>query len=182
MRVKLKIPILFLLLSTNTLATEEIKVERVSSRLVGNSYYLDAQINFEFHDDVLDALNNGVDLNIDIIIKVKVKRKWLWDSLYKRDIIKFKLDYKPLSNVYVVTNPGNLDRRQFDSIENALKYLGMVDNYFLLNNENLNDEQNLTGLLKAKLNVENLPPPLKPIAFISKRWKSDSQWHQWAIR
>ena len=168
--------------SANVFAAEEIKVEHVSSRLVENNYYLDTQINFELHDDVLEALNHGVDLNIKIIIQVKLKRKWFRDKLYKQDTVKFKLGHRPLSDVYIVTNVRKFERRQFDTLENALKYLGTIDHYFLLSNENINDEQNLTGLLKAKVNVDNLPPPLKPIAFISNKWQLDSQWRQWTIR
>jgi len=180
MRVGLILFFLFSL-SIQVNATEEIKVVHVSSALIENNYYLNAQVDFEFHDDVLAALNHGVDLNIDIVIKVKIKRKWVWDKIYKHDVIKFKLDHHPLSNLYVVTNLNNFDRRQFDSLEYALRYLGTVDNYFLLNNDNLIDGNMLTGLLKAKLNVENLPPALKPVAFISSKWQLDSQWYQWEI-
>ncbi len=174
--------VLFLLLSANVFAAEKINVEHVSSQLVDNGYYLDARINFELHDDVLDALDHGVDLNIDIIIKVKEKRKWFRDRLYKQDRVKFKLGHRPLSDVYIVTNIGRSEQRQFDRLENALNYLGTIDHYFILNNENLDDGQQLTGSLKAEVNVGNLPPPLKPIAFIANKWQSDSKWRRWAIR
>ena len=174
--------VLFLLFSVNVCAVENITVEYVSGELVENSYYLDARIDFKPHDDVLEALDHGVDLDIDIIIKVKEKRKWLWDRLYKEEIIKFKLDHLPLSNVYIITNVGNSQQRQFDTLENALKYLGTLDRYFLFNSENIDDDANLVGLLKARLNVENLPPPLKPVAFILNKWQSDSEWRHWTIR
>ena len=179
--------VLFLLLCVNVcadenIADENIIVEYVSSELVENSYLLDARINFNPHDDVLEALDHGVVLDIDIIIKVKEKRKWLWDRLYKEDIIKFKLDHLPLSNVYIITNVSNSQQRQFDTLENALKYLGTLDRYFLVNNENIDDDATLVGLLKAKLNVEILPPPLKPVAFILNKWQSDSEWRRWTIR
>ena len=174
--------VLFLLLSVNVCADENITVEYVSSELVDNSYFLDARINFNPHDDVLEALDHGVDLDIDIIIKVKEKRKWLWDRLYKEDIIKFKLDHLPLSNVYIITNVSNSQQRQFDTLKNALKYLGTLDRYFLLNSENIDDDATLVGSLKAKLNVENLPPPLKPVAFILNKWQSDSESRHWTIR
>ena len=174
--------VFFLLLSVNACADENITVEHVSSELVENSYFLDARIHFFLHEDLLEALDHGVDLDIDIIIKVKEKRKWLWDRLYKEDIIKFKLDHLPLSDVYIVTRVSNSRRRQFDRLENALKYLGTLDRYFLLNSENIDDEANLVGLLKAKLNVENLPPPLKPVAYILNKWQSDSEWRHWTIR
>ena len=174
--------LLLILLSTGPRAAEEIIVEHVSSELVENSYYLDARINFNLHDDLLEALDHGVDLDVHIIVKVKEQRKWLWDRLYRQDTIKFKLGHLPLSNVYIVSNLGNSRQRQFDTLENALKYLGTLDRYYLLNNETSDDKATLVGLLKAELNVENLPSPLKPVALILNKWQSDSQWRQWIIR
>ena len=99
-------------------------MEHVSSELVENSYFLDARIHFFLHEDLLEALDHGVDLDIDIIIKVKEKRKWLWDRLYKEDIIKFKLDHLPLSDVYIVTRVSNSRRRQFGHIGKCAKISG----------------------------------------------------------
>ena len=174
--------ILLILLSTSVWAAEEIIVEHVSSELVENGYYLDAQISFNLHDDLLEALDHGVDLDIRIIVKVKEKRNWLWDRVYMQDTIKFKLDHRPLSNVYIVTNVRKSEQRQFDTLENALKYLGKIDHYFLFNHANEADDPGLTGLLKAEMNVDNLPPPLKPVAFLSNKWQMDGKWRRWTIR
>ena len=174
--------VLFLLLSASVYAAEKITVEYASGRLVENNYYLDARVDFDLHDDLLEALDHGVDLDINIIIKVKEKRKWLWDRIYKEDMIKFKLSHLPLSDVYIVTNVGKSEQRQFDALENALKYLGKIDRYFLMNTNKISDKPGLAGLIKAEMNVDNLPPPLKPIAFLSNKWQMDSKWRQWTIR
>ena len=182
-RIKLTVSgVLFLLLSATTCMAEEITVEHVSSRLVENSYYLDARIEFNLHDDLLEALEHGVELGINIMIKVKETRNWLWDRVYKQDTIKFKLDHRPLSDVYIVTNVRKSEQRQFDTLEYALKYMGKIDQHFLLDNDNITDEPGLTGLLRAEMNVDNLPPPLKPIAFLSNKWQMDGKWHRWTIR
>ncbi len=180
MRAGLSACLLFCL-SMKVAAAGEIKVTHVSSELMENYYYLNAQIDFDFNDDVLGALNHGVELNIDIIIEVKIKRRWLWDKLYKQDVIQFKLNYHPLSSLYVVTRLDNSERRQFNSLNDALQHLGGVNRYFLLNNDNVKAGHRLTGLLKAKLNVDDLPTALKPITFISSQWQLDSQWYQWNI-
>ena len=59
--------VLFFLLSAGVCAVEGITVEHASSQLVDDSYYLDARVNFSLHDDLLEALDHGVDLDIRII-------------------------------------------------------------------------------------------------------------------
>ena len=172
---------IILLFSASLWAAEEISVERVSSEVVDGACYVDARINFNLHDDLLEALDHGVDLDVRIIIKVKEQRKWLWDRLYKQEVIEFKLDHLLLSNVYIVTNIDNSRQRQFDTLENALKYLGTLDRYPLFTHEEIGAGTNLVGLLKTELNVENLPPPLKPIASLFNKWQSDSKWQSWTI-
>lgn len=174
--------VLFLLLSAGVCAVEGITVEHASSQLVEDSYYVDAQVNFTLHEDLLEALDHGVDLEIRIIIRAKEKRKWLWDRIYKEKTLKFKLDHRPLSDVYIVRNVRKSERRQFDTLENALKYMGKIDRYYLMNNKKLNDSSGLTGQIRAEMNVDNLPPPLKPIAFLSDKWQMGGKWHRWTIR
>lgn len=173
---------LLLLFSIAAWAAEEVTVERVSSEVVDGACYVDARIDFNLHDDLLEALAHGVDLEARIIIKVREPRKWLWDRFYKEEVIEYKLDYLLLSNVYIVTNVGNSRQRQFDALENALKYLGTLDRYPLFTNEDIDEGTSLVGLLKTELNVENLPPPLKPVALLVNKWQSESGWHKWIIR
>lgn len=175
----LALPALLLWLCADA-AAEGLTVERVSGRWAETGYVLDARVKFELDGDVLDALNHGVDLNIAFLVRVKAERRWLWGRLNKRDAINFKLGRRPLSNVYVVS--GRAGRRQFDDLENALKYLGTIDDHLLLDNAELNNEQHLTGLFRARLNVDNLPPPLRPVSFILNKWQLSSPWRRWTIR
>ena len=58
------IPAIFLVLfSTAVWAAEEVTVERVSSEVVDGACYVDARINFNLHDDLLEALDHGVELD-----------------------------------------------------------------------------------------------------------------------
>ena len=172
---------IILLFSASLWAADEVTVERVSSEVVDGACYVDARINFNLHDDLLEALDHGVELDARIIIRVREKRKWLWDRLYKEDVIKFKLDHLLLSNVYIVTDVRNSRQRQFDTLENALKYMGRLDRYLLFDNKNIGAKTRLVGSLKTVLNVKNLPEPLKPVASLFNKWQSDGKWHKWTI-
>ena len=172
--------LLLALLSGAVPAVDEIIVERVSSELVDGSYYVDARIRFNLDDDLREALEHGVELHLHIIIKVEERRKWLWDRLYKQRLIKFQLEYLPLSDVYIVSG-ADKTRRQFDTLENALKYLGTLDRHPLLSSKKIDNSVSLTGSLKAELSMEILPPPLKPLAFLLDKWRSDGKRRRWLI-
>lgn len=173
--------IFLVLFSSVVWTTEEVIVERVSSELVDGVCYVDARIHFNLHDDLLEALDHGVDLDVRVIIRVKEQRKWLWDRLYREAVIAYKLDHLLLSKVYLVTNTANSRHRQFDTLENALKYLGTLERYPLFTNEDIDAGTSLVGLLKTELKVGSLPPPLKPVASLLNKWQSGSAWHTWII-
>ena len=173
--------LLFCLFCAGALAQEKIVVEQVSTELSGDDYYLDARVDFNLDDDLLEALDHGVELDVRIIIRVREKRKWLWDRVYKEKKIKFKLDHLPLSDVYIITDVRKAEQRQFDTLENALKYTGKVERYLLLNTGEIPGEPRLRGLIKGVINVKDLPPPMKPVAFLFNKWRSDSGWHKWDI-
>ncbi len=163
------------------LAAQGITVEQASSELVNESYLLDARINFSFDKKVLEALEHGVALNIDIIIRVKQKRVWIWDPIIRENILKLKLEYHPLSDHYLLTNLTTGNRYQHRSLEQALTELGTINDHILINSNMLKDDTIYKGFIKAKLNIENLPPPLRPVAYISKQWQLKSPWYQWVV-
>ena len=177
------IPAIFLVLfSTAVWAAEEVIIEHVSSEVVDGACYVDARINFNLDDDLLEALDHGMELDVRIIVRVREKRKWLWDRVYKETKIKFKLDHLPLSDVYIITDVRKSEQRQFDTLENALKYMGKVDRHLLLNTGEITGGPKLGGLIKGVINVKDLPQPMKPVAFLINKWRSDSGWHKWIIR
>ncbi len=173
--------LLLCLFCAGPLAQEEIVVEQVSTELSGDDYYLDARVDFNLDDDLLEALDHGMELDVRIIVRVREKRKWLWDRVYKETKIKFKLDHLPLSDVYIITDVRKSEQRQFDTLENALKYMGKVDRHLLLNTGEITGGPKLGGLIKGVINVKDLPQPMKPVAFLINKWRSDSGWHKWII-
>ena len=143
---------------------------------------LDAVIKYDFNNEVLEALDHGVSLRIDIVIRIKKKRKWLWDKKIREDVINYKLERHPLSNHYLVTNLNSGNRYQLQSLDNALTAMGTIKNYKLIEARDLEKKASYTGDIMAKLNIESLPPPLRPVAYASEHWQLKSPWQKWVIR
>ena len=182
MRVSLLSGVLLILFSAGLgAAQDEIIVEAVSSELVEGNYYVDARVNFNLDDDLREALDHGVELDVRIIIRVREQRRWLRDRIYREAKIKYKLDYLPLSDAYIVTTVRKSEQRQFDTLANALKYMGKLDRYRLLDAGETSGGPRLRAALKGVINVKDLPPPMKPVAFLVNKWQSESGWHKWVI-
>jgi len=161
---------------------EGIDIQSVSSELVDDVYAVNADIKFTLGAEVQEALIHGVELNIDIFIEVKRKRKWLWDPGVLESVLRYKLEYQPLVYFYVITNVVNGNRWQFASIDEATAALGKIRNHVLLHRASLKRDRRYTGRLRAELDTGDLPPPLQPQAHISRQWRLESPWHEWVVR
>lgn len=173
---------LFGLITSGGAFARGINIEYAASDLKEGVYLVNARITFSFDDEVLNALKHGVSLAINIYVRLEQKRKWLWDKTVKKHVLDFELQYHPLSNNYLVINLDSGQREQFLTLDEALAYLGSIKNYNLVNKNELSDKKHYQGLIKAELNIESLPPPLKTAAYVSSEWQLESKWYEWDVR
>lgn len=159
-----------------------IAIQSATSELLGDVYTINADIEFQLGAEVLEALVHGVELNIDIFIEVKHSRKWLWDPGVIESVLRYKLAYQPLTSLYVITNVINNKRSQFRSIDEATAVLGTIRRHMILNQASLERDRRYLGRLMAKLNIDDLPPPLQTTAHVAKQWRLQSPWYEWLIR
>jgi Domain of unknown function (DUF4390) len=160
----------------------EIAIRHASTKQLDDGYALDARIEFSFDDDIRNALDHGVELNIDVFIEIRRERKWLWDPTIKKVRRSFALQNHPLSNNYIVRDVDSGDRHQFASLPDALRYIGTIGNLHVLNPDEIESDEKYEGFIKAELNVETLPAPLQPIAYVSGYWRTESSWYEWVVR
>ena len=77
-------------------------------------------------------------------------------------------------------NSGN--RYQLQTLNEALTILGAIKNYKLIKADDLEKNAKYTGDIMAKLNIESLPPPLRPVAYASEQWQLKSSLRKWVIK
>lgn len=159
-----------------------IEIDSVDSKIQDDNYLLNSTINFEFADEVIDAINHGVSLYIDILTRIKRQRKWVWDKTVLERTYSFKLERHALSGDYIVTNITTNERQQLSTLDEALSTLGKISGLELVPSVALIHDRSYRGLIMAQLNVEKLPPPLRPIAYASEKWQLKSDWKEWDIR
>ena len=163
-------------------AQGKISVEYVSSRLVDQTYRVDAKFQFKFDKEILAALKSGVELNIDILTRIKRQRKWLWDPTVAEGLFRFTLKHFPLTDEYVVDDITNGQHHEFRSYSAALDYLGNINNQALVDKSEISRDATYIGYIRARVNIETLPTPLQPTAYISEKWRLKSSWYKWVIK
>jgi len=161
---------------------QDISIVYSASKERQGAYLVDIGLNLQIDEEIINALRHGVSLDIDIELEVRQVRKWLWNKLIKQTTLHYQLQHHPLSGDYLVINLDDRERRQFQTLDKALDYLGSVKDYTLIEKDKLSKDSKYIGLVKAELNIEELPPPLQPATYGSSQWHLESQWYEWPIK
>ena len=173
--------LILICLAVNAQASD-VNIEFATSTLVDNHYQVDAFIEYEFDDEVLTALTNGIPLRIDTHIKIKRERKWLWDPVVRHETLSVQLQRHALSDHYLVTNLVTGHKEQFQYLDEALRTLGSIKDHFLFDESTIIPDANYIGYIKSELNREALPTPLRLIAYFSTHWRASSSWYEWLVK
>jgi hypothetical protein len=149
--------------------------------LKGDVYRLNAQIKYRFSGAAQEALQNGVPLTIALEMEVRRRRQWLWDETVYALAQRFRLEYHTLSRQYLVSNLNSGERRAFPTREGALQHIGRITDFPMLDKGLLNPNERYQGALRARLDIDALPTPLRLFAYISDDWRLASEWRTWQL-
>jgi hypothetical protein len=170
-------------LGTGPAAAEdrEFQVRRVQTRLENEVYRLDADIALRLSGDAREALENGVPLTIDLSIQVLRPRWLVWDERIAALKQSYRLRYHALSQQYLVTNLNTGIQQTFTSRGSALKAIGTLRDFPMLDRRLLKVGESYAARLRARLDIESLPVPLRPLAYLSSEWRLSSEWYEWPL-
>ena len=177
--------LLLLLLGTwQTVATAErgVVVSRNPDAAVrDDTYLLDLDIRYDFSDAVLEALDNGVPLTLVVTAQVRRQGAWIWESNQADLRRMYLIRYQPLSEIYQVASLPDGERRSFVSRSAAIAALGEIRDLPLVKLDRLEADEEYLVRVKVELDIEALPLPLRPTAYLSRDWKLSSDWSEWPL-
>jgi hypothetical protein len=81
----------------------------------------------------------------------------------------------------VITDLVTDNRRIHDSIEAAVRDLGRIREIPIAENSQIDSSLDYQVGIRARLDLESLPAPLRPLAYISPSWRMSSGWYQWTL-
>jgi hypothetical protein len=174
--------VLVLLLTGAPAAARDFAVSDVATRLADGTLVMDANIRYDFSERAIEALGNGVPLTVEVHVQVRAAGDWIWrDSLMDRRL-RFRIRYKPLSERYLVSELPGETGRSYVTRDAALTALGELRDIPLLSSERLEPERDYEVHIRVSLDIEELPLPLRPMAYLYPSWKQSSKWTAWPLR
>jgi hypothetical protein len=176
------LPMLLCLLAGNDTAARETRIVEARTLLVDDIYRLGATVDFDFNDTLEDALHNGVPLLIELRIELLRERPWLWPELVAELRQRFKLEYHALSRRYLVKNFSTGGQHSLASMSDALSYIGNIYDLPLIDAQLLQKNQRYSVRMRADIDVEALPTPVRLWAYLGSEWSLKSKWYRWPLQ
>jgi hypothetical protein len=159
----------------------EFVINRAESVVLDEKYVINAEINYNFSEVAFEALENGVPLLVDLHVQIRRKGAWIWEA----DVVDFhfrrQLRYLPLSSTYEVLDTHSGEKRRFVSKTIAIQALGEISELPLIEAVKLKTGEVYRVEIRTELDIEALPVPLRPTAYMSSDWKLASEWDEWLI-
>jgi Domain of unknown function (DUF4390) len=144
-------------------------------------YYLNARIEYRLSSEARDALHSGVPLRIRLEVELIHPRRWWFDNNDAELQQLYQLEYQALSERYIVINVNSGDQASFGSLFAALDNLGRVERLPLIDAALIEGRREYDVRLRAVLDVEQFPGPLRLLAFWRRDWSIGSEWYRWRL-
>jgi hypothetical protein len=157
-------------------------VRSAKSVLIDQTHVLDARLQLFLSDEALNALNSGVPLTIELNIEFIKVRRFMPDDKEIELSFQFELEYKPLSQRYIVRDTVNDVQDSYATLFSALNRLGRVQNLFLVNDNELSNDSSYRMRLQALLSTKQYSAPLRMLFFWRSQWDIKSEWYEWQLQ
>lgn len=174
--------IILLTLTVKPALAEGFKILAAETKLKDHVIQLDANMHLEFSEDALEALRSGVPLIVLVNIEIHQDRNWWWDKSVAELEQGYLLLYHALSEKYIIHNLNSGAQQNFTSLNGALHNLSNIRNFPLIDKKLLQKGEQYYVRMRTYLDIESLPAPMRPIAYISSQWKLESDWFVWPLK
>lgn len=159
-----------------------LEIRNAGTRLNNGVWYLTARIEYRLNRATLDALQSGIPLTFELQVEVDRTRNWLPDEDVASLRQYFELSWQPLARSYLVRNKNSGDQRTHATLYAALNDLGRITALPLIDAAIIDEREEYEVSLRAVLDQQQLPGPLRMLAFWDDGFTLESEWYRWTLR
>ncbi len=156
-------------------------VRSASTTLVNGVQELDARLQLILSEDALNALGSGVPLTIELNVEVIRVRRFMLDAVDAELSLRYELEYRPLSQRYIVRNINSGDQDSFATLFSALNNLGRIQRLPIIDDSLLLPGSRYRIRLRALLSTRQYSAPLRLLFFWRDEWQLKSDWYEWRL-
>ena len=157
------------------------EVRSATTAVYGGVQTLDARLQLVLSSEALAALESGVTLTIELQMQVIRERRWLVDDVEAELAVRHELEYRPLSERYIVKNLNSGEQDSFATLYSALNSLGRVQGLPVIDDALLAPNRDYRLRLRAMLNTQQYPATLRLLFFWRGQWQLQSEWFEWSL-
>ncbi len=157
------------------------EVRSASSELIDGVHILDARLQLVLSSEALNALNSGVPLTIELQLQVIRVRRYYMDALDAELSVRFELEYRPLSQRYIVRNLNSGDQDSFATLYSALNNLGRIEDLPVIDDALLASGRPYRVRARVMLQTQQYSAPLRLLFFWRSEWQLQSDWFEWTL-
>ncbi len=156
-------------------------IERAELIPIGESYVLNADVDYQFSEPAIDALEHGVPLTLKVRFKVMRHRDYWLDETILSETRRFLIRYHPLAKSFQIVHETSGIPQSFASFSAMLDALGEIRGWRTVPVGSLEKDKEYWASLSVSLDIEALPLPLRPVAYVSPSWYLSSPLFRWRI-
>ena len=156
-------------------------VRSATTVLSNGVHELDARLQLLLSDEANAALTSGVPLRIALEIEMIRVRRWIPDAQEATLNVDYELEYRPLSQRYLVRNVNSGDQESFATLYAALNNLGRVQGLPIIDDALLDEDSTYRLRMRALLSTQQYPAPLRMLFFWRGQWQLKSDWYEWEL-
>ena len=157
-------------------------VRSASTSLQDGVRMLDARLQLVLSTEALDALNAGVPITIELQTQLIRSRRFLPDAQDAELATRFELEYRPLSQRYIVRNLNSGDQDSFATLYSALNNLGRINALPIIDDGLLRPGKDYRMRVRVMLQTQQYPAPLRLVFFWRSQWQLQSEWFEWTLK
>lgn len=164
----------------NLAYAEGIQIRNATLEWAEEGAQLNADIDIQLNQTLIDALNRGVPLYFLTELEINRPRWYLINQTLLSQQRSVRLAYNALTRQYRLSY-GNL-YQNFDRLEHALRVLGRLRSWSINNSLSLkSNNAPLEASLRLRLDMTKLPKPFQVTALSSKDWQLTAEWYRWKV-
>ena len=171
-----------LLLLPGLLLAKGFTIRSVETRLQDDVYLLDTRLELAFSEEAEKALKAGIPIIVLLDIEVDELRSWWWNKTVAELQQGYLLLYHALTEKYIVNNLNSGAQHDYTSLGASLNAMSHINGLPLIDAALLDKDELYQLRLKVRLDIESLPAPMRPLAYISSDWQLASDWYTWPLQ
>lgn len=156
-------------------------VTDATTSIVDGVYRIYADFELVLSAEATDKLHGRLPLTIRMEAEF-LNRLRIWFDPVEFSIVRsYQLSYLPVIGRYLVLVTENDETRSFRTLDAALEFIGTVDGLAIAVADDLDRDRRYEVRIRALLDKNELPGPLRLLALWRKDWSISTDWYTWRL-